>query len=238
MAGETFDQPGLTWDQPGLTWDAAVPSPGKVGRMAKVKLGLGELTEDEILDLVQTIITSMTGNPNFPNPTPSLAAITAARADAAAKKAAADQARAEAELKTTEKNEAFEVLEGLLSQLTSYVENASGGVPSRIESAAMGVRAPRSPVGKLPAPVNLLVEVGGTDGELRLKWKSVPKNKGYKIQFATGDTPTNWQELDTCSKATYVATGLTSGTKYWFRVAALSSAGTGGWSDPACRVAP
>ena len=42
------------------------------------------------------------------------------------------------------------------------------------------------------------------------------------------------------SKSSFTATGLTSGTKYWFRVAAVGS-GTGNqspWSDPALKMAP
>jgi hypothetical protein len=31
---------------------------------------------------------------------------------------------------------------------------------------------------------------------------------------------------------------LTSGTKYWFKVAGLGSAGQGPWSDPATKIAP
>jgi len=32
--------------------------------------------------------------------------------------------------------------------------------------------------------------------------------------------------------------GLTSGTRYWFRVAGVGTAGQGAWSDPATKVAP
>jgi hypothetical protein len=42
--------------------------------MAKVKLGLRELTPDERVDLANTIKTAMTGNANFTTPNPTLAA--------------------------------------------------------------------------------------------------------------------------------------------------------------------
>ncbi|MFL6212480.1 MAG: fibronectin type III domain-containing protein [Blastocatellia bacterium] len=35
-----------------------------------------------------------------------------------------------------------------------------------------------------------------------------------------------------------VASGLTRGAKHWFRVAAVSSNGQSGWSDPATKIAP
>jgi hypothetical protein len=238
MATYNFDQPGVAYDQPGVTFDAVLPVPAGGNNMAKVKLGLTRLTEDEILDLTQTIITSMTGNANFATPNPTLAALGTARTDALNKKQAADMARAEAEMKTTEKDVAFVTLRTLLTQEGEYVQNTSGGDKAKIESAGMGTRLPGSPVGLLPAPTDLQVSDGGTEGKLNLKWKANPKATSYKIEMATGNTPAEWDDLDTTTRAAYAVSGLTSGTKYWFRVAAVSSAGTGGWSDPACKVAP
>jgi len=42
--------------------------------MAKVKLGLKELSPDQKVDLANTIKTPMTGNANFTTPNPTLAA--------------------------------------------------------------------------------------------------------------------------------------------------------------------
>ena len=41
-----------------------------------------------------------------------------------------------------------------------------------------------------------------------------------------------------CTKATFTASGLTSGTRYWFRVASVNNNGQSGWSDPATKIAP
>jgi hypothetical protein len=41
----------------------------------------------------------------------------------------------------------------------------------------------------------------------------------------------------TATKSKATVTGLTSGTRYWFRVAAIGSAGQGPWSDPATAIA-
>jgi len=43
-------------------------------------------------------------------------------------------------------------------------------------------------------------------------------------------------DVITASKTT--VTDLTSGTKYWFRVAAKASGAQGPWSDPAQKMAP
>jgi hypothetical protein len=238
MSLSYFDKPGTAFDQPWVSYDGGPPVPAHSTHMAKVKLGLSRLTEDEVLDLSQTIITSLTGNVNFPTPNPALVDVTATLTAANIKKQAADLAHAEAEMKTTEKDAAMALLGDQLGQLAAYVDNASDGDAAIIESAGMSVRSSGSPVGLLPAPVNLLVLDGGTTGKLNIRWKAVPKARSYKIRVAIGETPANWQDLDTCTKAAYSATGLVSGTKYWFIIAAVSSAGTGGWSDPACKVAP
>ena len=50
----------------------------------------------------------------------------------------------------------------------------------------------------------------------------------------------NWHQIGMDSKTKCTATGLISGTKYWFRVAALGT-GTGNqspWSDPVLKMAP
>jgi hypothetical protein len=62
----TYDS-GLMYDDP------SSPQPNR-RRMAKVKLGLRDLSPDEKVDLANTIKTAMTGNANFTTPNPTLAA--------------------------------------------------------------------------------------------------------------------------------------------------------------------
>ena len=49
---------------------------------------------------------------------------------------------------------------------------------------------------------------------------------------------TGWHFLANSRKCAYPATGLTTGTRYWFRVTAEGAAGPGPASDPATNVAP
>ncbi len=238
MTQFNFDMPGVTLDQPGVFFDLEAPVPTGEVTMARVKLGLAEKSEDEKLDLAQTIVTSMTGNANYPSPAPTLAVVSAARTDALNKKLAYEAALATADLKKSEKDAAFAYLDTVLTQEAAHVQSVSGGDKVKIESAGMDTRAAATPVGLLPAPTDLLVTDGGTEGRLNLRWKAVRRATSYKIQSCSGNTPMNWDDLDTTTRAAFAVNGLTSGTKYWFRVAAVSSAGTGGWSDPACKVAP
>ena len=44
--------------------------------------------------------------------------------------------------------------------------------------------------------------------------------------------------VEPSTKSSTTVKNLTSGTKYWIRVAAFGAAGQGPWSDPATKVAP
>jgi len=50
-------------------------------------------------------------------------------------------------------------------------------------------------------------------------------------------TRTSWTLGVVSTKSSATLSGLTSGTKYWFRVAAIGAAGQGAWSDPATKMA-
>jgi hypothetical protein len=51
-------------------------------------------------------------------------------------------------------------------------------------------------------------------------------------------TPTSFTHAGVCTRSAFTVTGLTSGTRYWFRVAAINANGQSAWSDPAMKIAP
>jgi chitodextrinase len=63
--------------------------------------------------------------------------------------------------------------------------------------------------------------------------------RSYVIERSP-DPPTanTWTQVALVTRSRATITGLASGTKYWFRVAALGPAGQSGWSNPATKVAP
>jgi hypothetical protein len=72
-AGVPFYDSIATYDTGLFYDDPSSPQPTRK-RMAKVKLGLKNLTPDQKIDLANTIKTAMTGNANFTTPNPTLAA--------------------------------------------------------------------------------------------------------------------------------------------------------------------
>lgn len=207
--------------------------------MAQVKLNLRDLTIPQKVQKARQIVTAMTGNANFTTPDPALAAITTATDGLEAKYNEAQAARDAAKARTDLQDAAARTLDQLLASEGSYVQNKSGGDAVKIQSAGMDVRDAGSPVGELPAPGDINATEGDHDGEIDLHWNRAKGAKSYVVQRTT--TPTDagsWGNPAVATKSKITIAGLTTGTKYYFRVAGIGAAGQGGWSELASKVAP
>ncbi|MBI3778672.1 MAG: fibronectin type III domain-containing protein [Gammaproteobacteria bacterium] len=81
---------------------------------------------------------------------------------------------------------------------------------------------------------NLSATGGDLAGECDLNSQPVKNVRNYVVEMSPDPvTPTRWAQVGLPTKSRFTASGLTSGVKYWFRVAASGSQGPGAWSDPA-----
>jgi hypothetical protein len=207
--------------------------------MSKIKLNLQRLTIPEKIARTRQIVAAMTGNDDFKTPQPTLTQITDAANELEAAFDAAQTARQEAKTKTLEQNQVEEAHDRLLTQLAGYVESASGGDEKKIMGANMDLRSPQTPAGDLGAPTSLSASAGQRDGEIDLRWGKVERARSYVIErSADPPTPTSWAHAAVSTKAQATVGGLTSGTRYWFRVAAVGPNGQTPWSEPATKIAP
>ena len=206
--------------------------------MAKVKLNLKNLNVPAKVQFGSEVVVKMTGNPNFTTPNPALIDVTTGYTDLQTAYNNAQQARLSAVDKTNTQNSKEADMDNLLTQLANYVENQSNGDANIIMSSGMKIAAAPSPA-PLPAQVILQTVTDNSSGKLDMKWKKVQFAKTYVVQMNTDiNDPTKWQQLQIITKTTYQAKNLTSGTKYWFRVQAIGTAGEGPWSDPYVKYAP
>jgi len=207
--------------------------------MGKVRLGLKKMPILDKIALATRIVTAMTGNPNFATPNPALADITAKTTALRTSYNAALSKRAQAKAATDLQDADEKELDLKLTQASLYVENVSAGNDGKILSAGMNLRHNIVRIGELSVPKNLLAKAGGGDGEIDLNWKPVFGAKSYLIQMTTDpNVPDSWAFKRNSTESFTVILGLTSGTKYWFRVAAMGAAGQGDFSDPAAKYAP
>lgn len=205
----------------------------------KIKLGLNGLTVPELIALAQQITGAMNGNPNFTTPNPPLTTITDATKALQTAAEEVNAARMESKNKTIIQNQQEDKLQGLLRQLASYVDNISNGDEALITSAGMDVQAASSGVGEVGVPTGFTATVGDSDGEIDLSWNPVARAQSYVIESSPDAPPAaKWMHQLATTKSKATLTNLTSGTRYWFRVAAIGSQGQGGWSDISMKVAP
>ena len=233
-----YDTPGLTYDN-GVLYDA-VPLPQPIRRkMAKVKLNLDRLSITDLIQRANDIKTAMTANANFTTPVPTLTSVGTAITAMTTANNTSESGVLTQKPNITNRDNAVITLTALLTQLGGYVEAASGGDESKIESAGMGVRAPKTPPG-VPAPVsNLSLTAGDNAGELDAQWDPVSGAKTYDVQTSPDPiTGTSWTAVPSVTKSKVVLLGLPSGTRVNVRVRAVGAGGIGAWSNPAIKMVP
>jgi hypothetical protein len=131
------------------------------------------------------------------------------------------------------------VVAGMMKMRANYVQCASNGNSNAIVSAGFLLRNPRTPVGDLPAPINLLLTLNGTPGVMYLDWDVVLNSRAYNIQVSSADTMDRaWSLIRTCTTVHQKFDGLELGKTYAFRIAAIGGAsGRSDWSAEVVRMA-
>lgn len=206
--------------------------------MPKVKLNIKDRSIPERVARGHQMIQALTNNPNFPNPQPTLAVLTAVTDEleaAYAQQQADRQAALASTTVTHDKNAAWEIE---FRKAASYVASVATD-DAAVQSAGMAVAARASHSAADTAPSGLSVSDGDHDATLDLHFDRVPGAKSYVIEHSLDPpTATSWTHAAVTTKSSVTIGGLVSGTRYWFRVAVVTSAGQSGWSDPATKIAP
>jgi hypothetical protein len=210
--------------------------------MGRIKLNLRSLSIPEKTARAQQIVTALTGNPNFTSPHPPLAQVTAAIGELEAASNAAQAARQEAKARTAAQNAKEEALDQILTQLVAHVESVAGNDEELIMSAGLDVRAASGPGRSTPTQpisISLTATAGDHDGEIDLSWDTVRGARSYTIERSP-DPPneSTWAHSGISTRSRTTVEGLNSGTRYWFRVAAITSSGQTAWSNPVVKIAP
>jgi len=206
--------------------------------MSKIKLNLRSLSPTETVAKARQIITALTGNPDYATPHPALTLITTAADDVETAITDVQAAKQTVATKQSIQHNKLDALEGLLRQLAGYIESVAGDDEAKILSAGVSVRTTTTSTPTVTTPTALSASEGSHEGEVNLSWDKVKGAKSYVIERTTDpQVATSWVHAAVSLKASATISGLTSGTRYWFRVAAVMTGGQSGWSDPAVRLA-
>ena len=172
------------------------------------------------------IVKAVTGNPMFPAPLPTMAAVNQAITELTTAETAAQSRHKGA---VTTRNEKVTALAALLQQLKAYVQavadaNVENGA-SIIESAGMGVR--KAAVRKARTFEAL---PGAVSGSVKLVAKSAARRASYEWQYSV-DGGKTWQSAPVTLQAKTIVQGLTPGATVTFRCRGVTKGGEGDWSQ-------
>ncbi len=124
-----------------------------------------------------------------------------------------------------------------LKVTATFAEQVTGFDGPKLESGGFTLAKLPLPLGPLPAPVNLRVAAGEAPGTCGLSCKAVNGGKTYVAEWALSPSGP-WTQFYVGTKLRCVATGLTSGTLYYFRMAVVGAAGQSPWSNITEQRAP
>lgn len=207
--------------------------------MPRIKLNIRSLSVTDKVARGRQIVTAMTNNTHFANPHPSLSDVTASLATLEQAHTSLQAAKTDVKAKSTAQDDAEVKVNRILAQLAAYVESIAGNDETIITSAGLEPKLARSAPSVLSPPASLSTTTGDHEGEIDLAWKKVANAKSYTIQFSPDPpTPDSWTHAAIATASSTRIEKLTSGKRYWFRVAAVGAMGQSGWSEPATKIAP
>ena len=190
-------------------------------------LGLSGFTIPQKIESARSIVTSMTGNPYFVTPNPALTVITgnALALETSYVTAASGAIGLKAAMHAKELT-----LELSLKLLVAYVEGIANASPALGNAIILssGMKEKKTN----PAKANgFRIKPTGMPGEVMLR-TDAEFRATFEFQMTT--TPADaasWVSANAGTKASFLATELVSGTRYYFRVAKTNKNGVNPWSN-------
>jgi len=203
--------------------------------MSRIKKGFSGLSVPDQVTRAINIHGAMTGNANFPTPSPTLVEFLAA---ITALNTAWNESRNRDRLKIEIMKLRRADMLALVTQMAAYVQSTSDGDADIILSSGFDIIArglPKPPVGQV---LNVRVANGTVPASLKLQWDREPQARVYVVEVSTDPfTEDTFKPKGVSTKTRIQIGGLEPSTKYWLRVAAIGKDGIGLWSQPVWDIA-
>jgi len=191
--------------------------------MVLIKANVSRLKPDELVWKANYVVSQMTGNTAFPQPTPKLTDVTAAKDQLAAD---LDTAVSGAHEAVGQKNISAKNLRTLLSGLAKYVNSASGTDLSVALTSGFEAAKGHEPIVHLDAPEGLVGKKGKYETSVELRWKKVEGARMYTVyMLVESEAGPTWKSMAVVTRTNHLVAGLVSNSTHSFRVTALGAAG-------------
>lgn len=196
-----------------------------MNKIQKILVNFSRYTIAKLISKTQTVIASLTGNPDITTPQPTPAQLQTGLTELITAKDAAETGGKQAREIRDQKKDAFI---SLLKQEAAYVSTIANGNVAIMLGAGFDVSKIPSPVGALPKPEKFVVS-SPQKGWLLLSLKRIKGASNYQFEYKkAGDT--EWTIV--CSqKAKLTITGLDSAAEYVARVLPIGASANRTYSD-------
>jgi hypothetical protein len=200
----------------------------------RILLGFSKGTADNLGNLALDVFDALTGNAAFPDPTVPLTVLTTQQL---AFNAARIEARKGGRDRTRTKNLAQEALADTLVRNALYCQGKARQDLDTLLSSGYRVASTNRVSAPLSTPT-ILDLLNDVSGQLTVRGQGVLNGRNYRVQVSK-DNGATWVDAGTFNGARrMMLTGLTSGTVYLVRFAALGgSTGQSPWSNPMGKMA-
>jgi hypothetical protein len=196
-------------------------------KMTNVVLRLALLSVALKIEKARSIVAGMTGNAHFSSPVPALDTVNTLTNELEAAQVAALSGGPE---DTAHRNVKERELELALKTLAAYVETVANGHPALAEeivlSAGMTVKKHTAPVVD-----DFEVKSTGKPGQIRVRKRHEPFTFVIVQMTATPGDESTWKTIRSSSRGRFTMSGLTSGTRYYFRAAVYARDGQRPWTE-------
>ena len=195
-----------------------------------IKKGTHGLNDTLYAAHVGHILTSLTGNANFPAPLPALPGVST-KLDKFNLIVKQIQSGDKTKNLVRNRDQQRASIEMDVDRLFNYVNNVATDITILTTSGFPLAKIPE-PVGDMPKCEGFVLIMSQATGECTLKTNTVKGAKSYWFQYTEAVTPEtdNWVNI-ACTESRCKITGLTPGVRYTFRVCAVGAKGRGAWSD-------
>lgn len=204
-------------------------------------LHLADLTDNELDTYSQEKLDKLTGNAHYPDISafPELQGMSNALTSYRTALAKTEDGTS---VDKEDKDQKRILLEGTLVALAIRCAQITSGDKIAFRSSGFETRKDRTPIGRPTKTESFEAFDGHSSGVIEVAWKPVNGAVVYHVEMTeTPQVNSTWQMVPVprggvSTKSSTEITGLTPGTRYWFRVAGFNSYGLGEYSEQAVRI--
>ena len=201
--------------------------------IVKTSLAFARLSDSELDNFANGVISAMTGNPAFPSPPLPMMQLHTAVEDFVAKMAVAQTGGL---ADTAAKNNSRQTLLGMLRQLAAYVQMSCNNDQAILLTSGFQAQSTTRASIPLEQPTSLSIK-NGASGQLVVSVDPVRNVNMYEGRIKPSDG--DWLPSVYTGDSQHITfAGLTAGKNYTVEVRALGgSTGQSDWSDPSSHMA-